>query len=196
MQCHHQWPRTIRRIIFRHVKRETAAAARLVAVVKKAGVFVGGGGQTRLQLGVVAQGWIEEELADRRQLCGQRIERLLRPRRVAQRAKHADEVAVAVLDRAQALIRGQRRVAGGIERGLDAGELLRPIRQPGTNGAQCLIRCTGGLHHRLEIRRIEMAPDKAERFERLQQRRQHGHDVVHHGLTHRWRPRFEIDPAA
>ena len=30
-----------------------------------------------------------------------------------------------------------------------------------------------------------MARDEAERFQRLQQRRQHGHDVVHHGLAHR-----------
>ena len=50
---------------------------------------------------------------------------------------------------------------------------------------QHLIRRPGGVHDPPEIRRVEMARDKAERFQRLQQRRQHGHDVVHHGLTHR-----------
>jgi hypothetical protein len=30
-----------------------------------------------------------------------------------------------------------------------------------------------------------MASDETERFKRLQQERQHGHDVVHHGLAHR-----------
>ena len=53
---------------------------------------------------------------------------------------------------------------------------------------QRLIRRAGGFHHAAEIRRIEMARDEAECFERLQQWRQHGHDVVHHGLAHRARP--------
>jgi hypothetical protein len=29
-----------------------------------------------------------------------------------------------------------------------------------------------------------MARDEAECFQRLQQGRQHGHDVIHHGLAH------------
>jgi hypothetical protein len=33
-----------------------------------------------------------------------------------------------------------------------------------------------------------MASDETEGFERLQQRRQHGHDVVYHGLAHRLSP--------
>jgi hypothetical protein len=32
-----------------------------------------------------------------------------------------------------------------------------------------------------------MAGDEAERFQRLQQRRQHGHDIINHGLAHRGR---------
>jgi len=39
----------------------------------------------------------------------------------------------------------------------------------------------------VEIRRIEMTRNEAERFQRLQQRRQHGHDVVNHSLAHRSR---------
>src|SRR5882757_2478635 len=38
-----------------------------------------------------------------------------------------------------------------------------------------------------------MAGDEAERLERFKQRRQHGHDVIHHGLAHRTPPP-EHDP--
>ena len=63
-------------------------------------------------------------------------------------------------------------------------ELLGPISQPRTDGLQRLVRLACGFHDRIEIRRVQVACDEAERFERLQQWRQHGHDVVHHGLAH------------
>jgi hypothetical protein len=37
-----------------------------------------------------------------------------------------------------------------------------------------------------------MTGDEAERFQRLQERRQHGHDVVHHGLAHRLPRSFNV----
>jgi hypothetical protein len=57
--------------------------------------------------------------------------------------------------------------------------------EPRTDRAQRLIRRTRGFHDGSEIRRIEMTSDETERFQRLQQGRQHGHDVIHHGLAHR-----------
>ena len=51
-------------------------------------------------------------------------------------------------------------------------------------GASDGLRLAGCLHHPAEIRRVQVSRDKAEAFERLQQRRQHGDDVVHHGLAH------------
>ena len=80
---------------------------------------------------------------------------------------------------------GKRRVARRLQRGLDRGERLGPLLEPRPLGAQGFIRLSDGLHHAVEIRGIEVARNEAERFQRLQQRRQHGHDVVHHGLTHR-----------
>jgi hypothetical protein len=79
----------------------------------------------------------------------------------------------------------KRRVARRLQRGLDAGELLGPLFEPRPAGAQGFIRLSNGLHHAVEIRRIEVARDEAQGFQRLKQRRQHSHDVVHHGLAHR-----------
>jgi hypothetical protein len=67
-------------------------------------------------------------------------------------------------------------------------ELVRPISQPRTDGLQRLIRRAGGFHDSIELRRVQMTGDETEGFERLQQGRQHRHDVVHHGLAHRARP--------
>jgi len=85
------------------------------------------------------------------------------------------------MHRTQAVERSQRRVARGFERGPDASKFLGPAGHALTHRLQRLIRRAGGLHYAVEIRRIEMARHEGERFQRLQQRRQHGHDVVHHG---------------
>ena len=95
---------------------------------------------------------------------------------------------MAMLDRAQALERGERRVAGCFKQGLDAGEFRRPPGQPRTDRLQRLVRRAGGFHHGIEIRRVQMARNETECFERLQQRRQHSDDVVYHGLAHRALP--------
>ena len=47
-------------------------------------------------------------------------------------------------------------------------EFFRPACQPRKLGLQRLVRRTGRVHDAPEIRRIEMACDEAERFERLQ----------------------------
>jgi hypothetical protein len=157
-------------------------------VVNDPGFFVSRLCKPRQQIGVFPQGGIDEEAGDRRQFCGKGIQRLLRARGVTQRAKHRKQVTVAVLYRAQSLEGRKHLVACGFERGLYACEFFGPISQPWTDGLQRLIRRAGGYHDRLEIRRIEMPRDETKRFERLQQRRQHGHDVVHHGLAHRKPP--------
>ncbi len=193
MQRHHQRPGAVGRVIFRHIEREAAAAAGFVVVVNDTGVVVGGLREPRQQSGVFAQGRIDEELAHRRQCRGQRIQRLLRAGCMAQRAKHGDQVAIAMLYRAQSLERGDRRIACGRKRRAQMCEFLRPIGQPRTDSLQRLIRRAGGFHDLIERRRVQMARDEAERFERLQQGRQHGHDVVHHGLAHRALPLFEQD---
>ena len=89
-----------------------------------------------------------------------------------------------MLHRAQSLERRERGIAGGLKGVLDIGEFIWPIGEPYQDILQRLIRRPRGLHHATEVRRVEMARDKAERFKRLQQGRQHGHDVVHHGLAH------------
>jgi hypothetical protein len=63
--------------------------------------------------------------------------------------------------------------------------LFRPRRKPRPDRAQRLLGLAGGLHDAAEVGRIQMPRDEAERFQRLQQGRQHGDDVVHHGLAHR-----------
>ena len=185
MQRHHQRPGAIGRVVFRHIEREAAAAAGLVVVVDDAGVFRGRGGEPRREIGILAQRRIEKEVAHRRQFRGQRIQRLLRAGAVAQCAKHRHQVPIAVLDRAQALERRQRRIACRLERCLQVAEFSGPAGQPRPHRAQRLVGQAGGFHDRAKIRRVEVAGDEAERFQRLQQRRQHGHDVVHHGLAHR-----------
>ena len=134
--------------------------------------------------------------AHRRQSRRQRIERLLGARRVAQAAKQAGELAMAALHDTQGFECGKRRVARRLQRGLDRGERLGPLLEPRPHDAQGFIRLSDGLHHAVEIRRIEVARDEAEGFQRLQQRRQHGHDVVHHSLTHRRAPcqRLSVQP--
>ena len=94
------------------------------------------------------------------------------------------KLAVDAFDRAQSREGPERRVAGGFERALDVGEWLGPAGEPRTNGLQGPIRLACGLHDRREFRRVQMAGDESKRLERLQQRRQHGHDVVDHGLAH------------
>ena len=73
----------------------------------------------------------------------------------------------------------------GSQRRLDVCEWPRPVGKARPHRLQRLVRRAGGIHHRVEIRRVEMTGDKPERVERLQQRGQHRHDVVHHGLAHR-----------
>ena len=104
---------------------------------------------------------------------------------MTQRAKHGNQIAIAMLDCAQSSERRKRSVCSRLERILYAREGLRPIDQPRTNGLQGLVRRAGRLHDTIEIRRIQMARNEPERFERLQQRWQNGDDVVHHGLAHR-----------
>ena len=161
MQRHHQRPRTIRRIIFRHIERKTAAAAGFVVVVDDAGVFGGWRREPLQQGGIFAQRSLEEELAHRRQFCDQRIERFLRARRIAQRLEHRDDIAMAIMHHAQAAECGERRVACGFQRGPDAGKFLRPVGEPPAHRLQRLIRRAGGLHHAVEIRRMQMARDEA-----------------------------------
>ena len=58
-------------------------------------------------------------------------------------------------------------------------------------GGSCrLLRCADGFHDLVEIGRMQMARDEGERFQRVEQWRQHGHDVVHHGFAHRLVPEF------
>ena len=185
MQCHYHRPATVRPIVLRHINRIAAAAAGLVVDVHDAGIFLRRLRQFFCKRCIFAQGWFGEELAHRRQLFDQGIERFLRPRRVAQRAEHRDEIAMAVLHRAQAVEGGERRVAGRIERRADVGKFFRPIRHSRAHRLQRLVRLACGLHHAAELRWVKVAGNEAERFQRLQQRRQHGHDVVHHGLAHR-----------
>ena len=89
------------RVIFGHVEREAAAAAGLVVIVGDAGVVAGRCRQPRQQIGVLAQVGLDKEAAHRRQLGRQRIECFQRTRDVTQRAKHAEEIAFAVLNRTQ-----------------------------------------------------------------------------------------------
>ena len=103
---------------------------------------------------------------------------------------------MAIMHHAQAAECGERRVARGFKRGSDGGKFLGPVGKPLAHRLQRLIRRAGGLHHAVEIRRVKMARDKGQRFQRLQQRWQHGHDVVHHGLTHRRLPFPLISAAA
>src|SRR3954468_5907063 len=128
---------------------------------------------------------VDKKLVHRRQSCRQRIERFLRARGVTQRTKQADEIAMAVLYDAQGFERGECRIARRFERRPDVSEIRRPLLQPRPNGAQGCVRLACRYHHAVEIRRIQVARDEAERFERLQQWRQDRHDVVHHSLTHR-----------
>ena len=185
VQRHHQRPCAVGRVIFRHVEREAAAAAGLVLIVEDAGVFVGRRRQPRREIGVSLQRGIDEELVHRRQPCRQRIEGFLRAWGIAQRAKQADEIALAALHDAQGLECSEHCIACRFQRRLDVSEIRRPLLKPRPNGAQGRVRLACRVHHAVEIRRVQVARDEAERFERLQQRRQHGHDVVHHGLTHR-----------
>ena len=113
MQRHHQRPGALGRVIFRHVQREAAAAAGFVVVVKDSRIGVGGFCEARRQISIFAQYGIGEETADRRQFCGEGIQRLLRARGVTQRAKHRNEVTLALLYRAQSLECRQSRIACG-----------------------------------------------------------------------------------
>jgi hypothetical protein len=178
-------PGAVGRVIFRHVQREAAAAARFIGMVRDAGVRLRRRRETRQQAGVVAQGGIDEEFRDRRQARGERIQCFLGARRMTQRAKRRNQLAIAMLHRAQSLEGGKRRIARSGQCRLDVGELPGPVHKTRPDGPQRLVGHAGRRHHRLEIRRIEMAGDEAKRFKRLQQRRQYGHDVVHHRLAHR-----------
>lgn len=99
-------------------------------VVKDAGVFVGRPGEARQQIGLFPQGGIDEEAADRRQFGGKRIQRLLRARRVTQRAKHRDQIAVAMLYRAQAVERRERASAAA------SSEVLIPANSSGQSASR------------------------------------------------------------
>ncbi|MBC7582407.1 MAG: hypothetical protein H7316_01505 [Tardiphaga sp.] len=63
-------------------------------------------------------------------------------------------------------------------------ELAGPVGVWRKRRMQRLLRHTDLMHHRAEFRRVEMTGDKAERLERLQQRRQQRHDVVDHRVGH------------
>ena len=76
-------------------------------------------------------------------------------------------------------------VARRLQYGPHVGELLRPCDKPRTRSLQRLIRQADRFHDALEIGRIEVACDERESLQRLQKWRQHGHDVVDHGLAHR-----------
>jgi hypothetical protein len=95
---------------------------------------------------------------------------------------------VALLYRAQSGESRQCGIARGLQRSAQMRKFLGPLVEPRTDRGQCLIRRARGFHDGPEIRRVEMARDETERFKRLQQRRQRGHDVIHHGLAHRKLP--------
>src|SRR5438477_144895 len=97
MQRHHQRPGAVGGVVFRHIEREAAATAGLVVVVHDSGVAGRRLREPRQQIGILARSGIEEETGYRRKSCRQGIERLLRPRRITQRAKHRDQIAVALL---------------------------------------------------------------------------------------------------
>ncbi len=104
---------------------------------------------------------------------------------MAQCAEDRNEIAVAALDFADAGKGGERLVAGSVKPLAQAGELLRPFADRHARRLQRFVRCADCVHHGGESWRVQMPLEEAERFQRIKQRRQHGHDVVHHGLGHR-----------
>ena len=77
-----------------------------------------------------------------------------------QRAKHRNQVAIAVLDRAQSRERSKCGVARVLQRRAQMRECLRPVSQPGPDRLQGVVRPARGLHDGIEIRWIEMAGDE------------------------------------
>ncbi len=115
MQRHHQRPGPVGCVIFGHVEREAASAARLVVVVENAAVLGGRSLEPGFQCCIVAQRGVDKEIADRRKFRRERIERLLRARRVTQRAKHRDQIAIAMLHLTQAGECRKRRIARSLD---------------------------------------------------------------------------------
>ena len=184
MQRHHQRPGSVGGVVFRHIERKAAAVAGLVVVMDDPTGFARLLRQAGEQIGVVANILVDEEAVDRWQFCPKRIKSLLRAGEITQRAKHRDQVAIAKLHGAQTVERRKHIIACTLQPSLNVCELLRPAGQPGTRYFQGFIRLTRGFHDLIEIGRIQMSRDEAERFKRLQQRRQHGNDIIQNGLAH------------
>lgn len=66
---------------------------------------------------------------------------------------------------------GNGRLGRGLQRTAQMRELAGPVGEWRKRRMQRLLRHTDLMHHRAEFRRVEMTGDKAERLERLQQRR-------------------------
>ena len=66
MQCHHQRPLAVGRVIFRYVNREAAAAARFVMYVNDPGVLICALCEPRRYAGILAQVGMNKETTHRR----------------------------------------------------------------------------------------------------------------------------------
>ncbi len=127
---------------------------------------------------VVARGGFEEELADRLQMCGQRIECLAGTRVVAQRAIGRDD-GLRRLDRSDEAGQAvQDRIARAFEAVPRRFQPLRPVRvaRGGKRTRQIVVTAGDGLDQSFQCRGREMPRCEFQRMQAAQDRRREPRD--------------------